>query len=58
METECRFRTTQKILQSRAYGSVQTDKVELATLFMTVRCEIAQPRCETGTRSREGPTRT
>src|SRR2546427_9158861 len=28
------------------------------TLFMTVRREIAQPRCETGTQSREGPTRT
>ena len=44
METECRFRTTQKILQSRAYGSVQTDRVELAHMFMTVRREIAKPR--------------
>jgi len=27
-------------------------------LFMTVRCEIVEPRCETGVRSREDPMRT
>ena len=39
-------------------GDGRDGNLALARLFMTIRGEIAQPRCETGARSPEDPKRT
>jgi len=38
--------------------SLRANQSSKPALFMTVRCEIAEPRCETGARSREDAMRT